>query len=331
MRSRLITALLVTFAALPALGCGGGASASSDEPLPYSDATRDASALAPPDATEAHQVADEVFEGPLVECPTPPPPEPQAPARWDEAQREASGEDEVTGTVSGRLVHPSGEAIAGMRMLACTPSICYWDETDNDGRFVVSDLSLGPLKMQSGDPSGAHWDILFFHLLTSEDVSELPRDLIVPLREKEEEPLPWEDAAGTLSLAMGALELDVNEGALTYPAGTKDKALTARYLSGSDLPPYDWSPWAGREEETLAFVINPVGVTSSAGVRVRVIAPDLAPCTHYHLWSIDSKTGRVRYSGNASVEEREGQPVLVSSAGALIEELTTLIFSPAEL
>jgi hypothetical protein len=238
-------------------------------------------------------------------------------------------EEPPTGAVAGRLVHPDGQPIEAMRLLACTPSICYWDETDSDGRFLVSDLTLEPLKMQTGDPSGTHLDVIFYHLLETEDVSELPREIIVPLRDGEAA-VAWPEEGGVVTLALGQLELEVGSGAVSYPVGTKDKAVSAMRIEGSDLPPFDWTPWAGREDETFAFVVNPVGVTATPSARIRVLGQDPAPCAMFRLWVVHAKTGALSYAGLMTTETRGGEALLVSSLDATIDEFTTLILSPLE-
>jgi len=252
---------------------------------------------------------------------------PEAPT-GPEAPPAVTDDSAPTGIVSGRVVRPDGSPIEGLRMLACTAAICYWDETDSDGRFLVADLTLEPLKMQTGDPNGAHLDLLFTHLLETEEISELPRDIVVPLRDGE--PTPWSEEGGVVTLAEGALELSAEAGALTYPFGTKEEALTAMRIAGEDLPPYDWTPWAGREAETFAFAINPLGLTADPGATVRVHGVSAPPCSVYRIWGVSGKTGQLLHLGTATVvAELEGE-ALVSDAEVTLGELTTLIFSPLE-
>ena len=238
-----------------------------------------------------------------------------------------AADDPPTGAVAGRLVHANGLPIEGLRMLACTASICYWDETDSDGRFLVTNLTLEPLKMQTGDPNAAHVDVLFYHLLDTTEVSELPRDVIVPL--KDQEPAPWAEGGGAVTLADGALTLSAEADALTYPPGTKDKAVTAYRLAGDDLPPFDWAPWEGREAETFGFVINPLGIEAEPGVSVRVDGVSEVPCGAYRIWSVASKTGSLTHVGTGTVVATEGGSLtLTSEVGSEPVELSTLIISP---
>lgn len=298
--------LLIT--ALVAGGCSGEVSSGRDTEAPASHDTVD---TIEPDSGQAD--ACEVPTGPAPEGPTPP--------------ALVTEEDPPTGSVAGRLVHPDGQPIEGMRMLACTPSICYWDETDSDGRFLVSDLTLEPLKMQTGDPGGTHLDLIFYHLLETEAVSELPSELIVPLRDGEPA-VAWPDEGGTVTLASGQLELEVDPEAVSYPVGTKEKAVSAMRIEGANLPPFDWAPWEGREDETFAFVVNPVGVTVTPHARVRVLGTEPGPCTTFRLWTVKAKTGALSYAGLMTTETRDGETLLVSSPDAEIGEFTTLILSP---
>jgi hypothetical protein len=285
----------------------------------------DAEASAGHDAADTADASPGLAPDAIGECGAPIGPAPEGPM----APPLVTEEDPPTGAVTGRLVHPDGQPIEAMRMLACTPSICYWDETDSDGRFLVSDLTLEPLKMQTGDPSGAHLDLVFYHLLETEDVAELPGDVIVPMRD-DEIAVAWPEDGGVVTLAAGQLELEVGANAVSYPVGTMDKAVRAMRLEGAELPPYDWAPWAGREDETFAFVVNPVGVTVTPSPRVRVLGGDPAPCTTYRLWTVQAKTGALSYAGLMTTDMRDGEALLVSSPDTVIEEFTTLILSPTE-
>ena len=306
----------------------GSADTSTDDPVddtpsnPDTATTRGTDDVGPLSADGGSSAEDIATEGDSGCDPSssPPPTGPVAPAP-------ITDEDAPTGTVAGRLVHPDGSPIEAMRMLACTASICYWDETDSDGRFQVSDLTLEPLKMQTGDPDGAHLDLLFYHLLDTEEVSELPQEIIVPLRD-EQEPTPWSDEGGTVTLANGALELHAESGALTYPFGTLEEAIRAMRVEGPDLPPYDWAPWSDAVDDTFAFVINPVGLAVEPGATVRVHGVTDAPCTVYRIWSVAAKTGGMTYAGTATVIETEDGLTLVSDTDATIHEVTTLVFSP---
>jgi len=257
-----------------------------------------------------------------TECSTEIPAAPTGPT----APEPVADEDPPTGTIAGRLVHLDGEPIEALRLLACTASICYWDETDADGRFEVTELTLEPLKMQVGDPKGEHLDVVFYHLLDTTDVSEIPADIVVPRRGGE--PVPWSDEGGMVSLADGELELEVEPGALTYPFGTKDKGVRAMRMEAEDLPPYDWTPWAGQESETFAFVINPVAIAVDPGATLRVHGLSSAACSVYRVWSVSAKKGTVSHAGTATVAEVDGALTLVTDPDAAITELTTLIFSP---
>jgi hypothetical protein len=237
-------------------------------------------------------------------------------------------ENAPTGSVAGRLVRPGGQPIEGLRMLVCTAAICYWDDTDSDGRFLVTALTLEPLKMQTGDPNGAHLDLVFYHSLETTEISELPGHVTVPLREGEA--VPWSDEGGTVTLADGQLVLDAAAGALTYPFGTLQEAVRAMRIEGTDLPPYDWAPWEGREEETFAFVVNPVGIEAEPSATVRVHGVSDAPCSVYRIWSVTSKSGGLTYAGTATVVDTDDGLALVSDPDATIEGLTTLIFTPLE-
>ena len=250
-----------------------------------------------------------------------------APELGPEAPPLVADENAPTGSVAGRLIAPDGQGISGLRMLACTPSICYWDETDGEGRFLVSDLALGPLKMQTGDPSATRLELIFYHWLDDEGTSELAEAVTVPLLPADD-PVPWSEAGGSVLLAGGQLELIAEPESITYPFGTKEESVRARRVPGSQLPHYDWTPWAGEEADTFAFVINPTGIEVEPVASLRVIDDTLAPCDAYRIWSVASKDGRVTYAGIATVEEREGTLVLESIEGAALNELTTLIFSP---
>ncbi|MGB0588210.1 MAG: hypothetical protein ACPGU1_00900 [Myxococcota bacterium] len=302
---------------LAALALGG---CESDPVQPGGSGENEGHDTAPPSDATATTESD-ASEG-CEASPGPPPEGPTAPPL-------VTDEAPPTGAVTGRLVYPDGQPIEAMRMLACTPSICYWDETDSDGRFLVSDLTLEPLKMQTGDPSGAHLDVIFYHLLETEDVSSLPHDIIVPLRD-DEAPVAWPEEGGAVTLAAGQLELQVEAGAVSYPVGTKEKAVRAMRLEGTELPPFDWTPWAGREDETFAFVVNPVGVTVTSSAQVRILGQTPGPCAVYRLWVVHAKTGALSYAGLMTLEARDGEAILVSAPDAVIDEFTTLILSPVE-
>jgi hypothetical protein len=234
------------------------------------------------------------------------------------------GEPECCGTVQGRVVTTAGDPLAGAYVLVCNADFCVSGETDGDGKYDVSDLTLVEYKIKVQGSQLGYANMLFFQDLAVKDVVTAPRDLVVVESTGTME--PWvPDEGGTVTLAGGMLELSVDPGDLKYPLGFTKEVLAVSVPIDA-LPPYDQEPWVGSEEGAFAFYLNPVGVKALEGVfSFRVLGANAVADATYSVWAVDDKTAHMEPVGNATADA-DGN--IVSDADCGMKLLSTLLILP---
>lgn len=229
-----------------------------------------------------------------------------------------------TGHVLGRIVGPDGAGLAHLKVIACTDSTCVRGETDDQGRYDIDGLLLLPQKMQVfGSPKG-YVDFYYFQDVTADNPNTAPRDIVTfPLPEM----TPWPKAeGGPVTIAGGALTLDADAGGFRYPLGAAQE-VGALKVGTADLPPLDAEPWVGHAAQTLAFVIQPLGVEAMDGAafRVATVGAGLTPDAAYTAYTVDSKHGTLHELGALTVDAA-GELVVPRSMG--LTKLGQLFFVP---
>lgn len=236
-------------------------------------------------------------------------------------------------SVSGRIVTTDGEPVVGVKVLCCTMSVCYADETNDEGIYEVGDLSLGPWKLQL---LGAAIDAATF--VWWQDVTDAAdhpanRDIFaVPM---EGTAVSWpEDEGGTVVIADGELELSVlpiegdegPEAPLEGPIGWDD-TIRAVKVPTDHLPPYDIEPWTSGDG-TIAFHIDPFKLHGNVPVGLRLLGGDYGSAGDvYDLYSVNLDYATLDLVGQAVVAE-DGN--LVAADDANLIDLSTLVLVPGE-
>jgi hypothetical protein len=230
----------------------------------------------------------------------------------------------VTGSVQGRLVSTSDAPIAGAYVLVCNAAECVSGETNADGKYDVVDLDLGPYKVQALVSGGGFVDMDYHQEVVSAEPTVAEKDIVAV--DAVEDPIAWpKDTAGDVVVAAGALRLTALPDDLKYPLGL-EQVVHAAPVDAQILPPYDETPWVGKEAQTLAFHINPVGLkTKETAFTFAVLGAGAAEGTQYDVWAVDSDWGKVHPVGTATANANDE---IVSDAGGTLMELTTLILAP---
>ena len=230
----------------------------------------------------------------------------------------------VRGSVAGKIVNASGNGLMGMRLLACTDSLCMSGETDANGEYLFENLAVEPLKMQLEDPSKVYLTILFYQDVVADQRSVLSRPVVMPKVQGSAAALS-EANGGTASVAGGALTLTAASGVLEYPFGYNDDEVFGEYVGGADIPPYNVEPFLADVENAFAFMLQPVGTKSSQAVSFtisdHVTQPEL---TVYDVYEVTGKA-KLNAIGTATVNASGD---LVSDAATNWTELTGLVLVP---
>jgi hypothetical protein len=231
------------------------------------------------------------------------------------------------GAITGRIVNEEGRALADMRVLCCSHSICYTESTDADGQYLIGGIPVDDVyKMQAADPTQEYSGLYYYQEIRADEVSELPRDVILPRRESE--PVEWlKETGGAVTLAGGALELVAAADSLDYPIGLEEM-ISGDRIPGTILPPYTAEPWAGRSEQLITFTFNPSPISSMAPVQLRVTADDVGvEGSVWTIYSINPDSAAPDVVGTATVN---GDGVLVSDEDAMLLNMLTIILAPRD-
>ena len=230
-----------------------------------------------------------------------------------------------TGQLSGRVVDAQGEPAPGLKMICCTDNMCINAETDDNGVYLFTNVFVEPTKIQILAASETILDILYFQNVVADVTSTLSKDVV--LFTTQEPYAPWPvTSGGSVSLAGGLLELTADPDTLKYPLGTQIEELRAQAINVADLPPFDALPWEGSENDSFAFLMDPLHIEASETVQMRVATNgQFNEGTIFQIWAVHSDKATLVDSGEAIVD---ADGFIVSTDGVSITHLSMLILAP---
>lgn len=230
-----------------------------------------------------------------------------------------------TGSIAGRVVNRSGASIEGLKVLACSPSLCMTADTDANGEYLFTDMNIEPRHVQITDLSETYMGLLYYQDVIANELNVLSRFVVLPDLSGPPTSLPVA-TGGAVTLADGALELTVPADAITYPFGYNDEVIQSEMLSGEEIPPYDVEPWMPFKADSLAFAFFPANTISSEPVSLKVTQGITQPeGSKYFIWTADFSYGTLHEVGTATVN---AQGHLISDADAMVKDLTTIVLIP---
>lgn len=234
--------------------------------------------------------------------------------------------DKPVGCVYGKLVDGGGNPVKGARVSVCTDVECLIGTTADSGAYDIQGLSVGPHHVEVlGEPLGV-FTMVWWQDVPAGVQSRLSKPVRVhPLAGATK--VPWAPATGgKVVLADGRLELEADKDALKYAPGTLDKSVTAIEIDVDELPPFDITPWKGKEAASRAFIINPFPLKSSTPIKLRIIGePGVAVSTPYRVYAADPVWGNLEDVGLVTAD---GSGDLVSASGGALKDLTTIVIVP---
>jgi uncharacterized protein involved in high-affinity Fe2+ transport len=223
-------------------------------------------------------------------------------------------------TVVGKVTDDAGNGVDGIMILACDDDSCITTKTDGSGEFTVG-VPVGWRKMQvMGTPKGFA-SMNFFQNVESADAPVQTGDIVVITASADPAVAFPAAEGGTAVLVGGALTVTAAAGVAVYPIGQTEE-VTAVKVAAAHLPPYDMdAPWAGKEEATLAFHINPLPVKAASeeqsfGFTVTGGTGD------YTVYYVNDHYGTL-HEGDAVSADADG------NVSGTVPVLTTLILVPA--
>ncbi len=240
----------------------------------------------------------------------------------DDTTRDSSKADTA---VAGRVVSLDGEPIAGVKVLACTPTTCITNTTVSDGTYLSTVAGDEPRKMEVLGGQLGFATMVWYQDVVVGETAWLPRDVHLPVFV--DDPQPWlVDEGGEIVVAEGQLELQAQPGALVYPLGTFVEQIRAVELDPALLPPHDVEPWAGTEAKSLAFVFDPFDLHATTPVSfVAHPGADLDEGAIFSVWTADGLHGTMHEVGTATVD---AAGAIVADPETGISAFTTLVFVP---
>lgn len=225
--------------------------------------------------------------------------------------------------VGGRLVDETGAPVANLAIGACTLDVCIRSNTNADGRYTIGRLTVNSQKMLVFGVAKGYAQMIYYQDVTPGVLATAPHDVV--LHKLAAPDVDWLAATGgTVTLANGNLELTAAADTLLYPIGAEEK-VAALEIDVADLPPFDIEPWAGHEEHTRAFIVNPYPLHASAPVTVRVLgATGTAAGDKFRVYAAHSVKGMLEDKGVATAD---GNGAIALTDGTLTD-LTTIVVVP---
>jgi hypothetical protein len=203
--------------------------------------------------------------------------------------------------LGGVIVDDAGEPVGGLKVLCCNSELCIVGDSAADGSYLFWAIDEGPRKMEIFDPMGQHARMMFHQVAVAGRRTDLSRPVI--LARAIEGHQPWPAAVGgVVELAQGALTLTVSPGALHYPPEIDEEVIGVHQFRVEDLPPSDREPWIGLEDQSYAFLFDPLRLDSDAPVQLRFTPPiPLAEGLAFRLWTVDHVLAELVDAGTARV------------------------------
>jgi hypothetical protein len=224
------------------------------------------------------------------------------------------------GAVEGKVTDDAGNGVEGIMILACDDDSCITTKTNGSGEYAVA-VPVGWRKMQvMGTPKGFA-SMNFYQNIENADAPAQAGDIVVITASADPAVAFPAAEGGTAVLVGGALTVTAAAGVAVYPIGQVEE-VTAVKVSAAHLPPYDMdAPWAGKEEGSHAFHINPLPVKAASeeqsfGFTVTGGSGD------YTVYYVDDHYGTL-HEGDAVSADADG------NVSGTVPVLTTLILVPA--
>lgn len=188
--------------------------------------------------------------------------------------------------VSGLLLDEEERPLPWELVMACRPEVCFYANTDAEGRFVFRIDRSGRVLIKTAEVLTASPRRAPLMAPVSVDAGaflELGR-LYVPFL-PEGSLLPGSEGPVTVDLGDG-LSMDLIPEALDLPPGRTRTGVAARRLPASQAPPY---PGIGREEILAVYALHPFAATSEIpiGVRIESALPSGTPVAFRTIDEVD--------------------------------------------
>jgi hypothetical protein len=231
----------------------------------------------------------------------------------------------IVGGITGRILNRGRAPLAGLKIMACSSSICRTSDTDANGEYLFTDLIVEPRHVQVYDFSNVYLSVLYYQDVFPNEVNVLSRDVILPDLTTPPRSLPVA-TGGTVVLADGAFELTVAPNTLEYPMGYDEEVIQAERLAGEEIPPYDIEPWLSQAEHSFAFAFYPHKIKTTESAHFTIKAGITQPeGSKYQIWTAHFTTATLHRVGTATVEATGH---LVSDPDSTIKDLTTVLLIP---
>lgn len=209
-----------------------------------------------------------------------------------EVEGEDTGDDDGPG-LRGRLVDANDQPLAGVEVLACQATTCYYGDSDADGRFsfVIEPPAEIALKTHANLASVPRLaaalvpvDLIDTAVVELGDVHvpELPDGVVLG---------PPSDELQTWLVGDG-LELSLRSADLTPAIGEFLYDVAACWIPPENVPSYDELEGT---QVLAVYALHPFAASSASviGVRVPVDAPDGTPVTLRTLSHLDGNVADV--------------------------------------
>jgi len=223
------------------------------------------------------------------------------------------------GHLEGRIQTADGEPVPNIDILCCSPSTCLIYTTDETGSYTYTDISIGPRKMRTFDPSERYRSALWHQVVAEEETTGLRRPVVMFEGQARAE---WDER--TIVVADGRLELTAPESGMIF--STDDHSFAGREVTPEQFSPPDVDPWGNDSTGVIAFLFEPAHVHAEGAIQVVVKLGDPEQVgAFYDVWTLDDSSAAASKVGQATVNA-EGD--LVTDADCQVHALEALAFVP---
>jgi hypothetical protein len=222
--------------------------------------------------------------------------------------------------VRGRLIDADGHALAGVEVLACQATTCFYGDTNDEGRFefVIEPPADVALKTHANLASVPRMAAALVPVDIVDDAIVELGDVYVP--ELPEGVVLEQASEGVEVCVLGeGLELSLRSADLTPSVGEFLYDVAASRIPSEHVPAY---PELGDAQVLAVYALHPFAATSASPIGVRV-AVDVPNGTEVELRTLSHLDGNVAEVVTAVVENGEA----VTAPGVGITRLTYLIVS----
>lgn len=235
------------------------------------------------------------------------------------------GSGKAVGCVAGALTDPSGKALEGLRVSACTDVTCLTGTTDADGLYRIEGLPIEPHKMEVLGVAKGYLTMCFYRDITAGTPSIIEHVVRLPALPAAK--VAWPAATGgTAEVLAGRLVLEAAPETLKYPLGTEVQEAVAIEVPVADLPPFDVAPWVGKEGKSRAFMVQPFPLKATESASLTLLGEKgVAAGTPYRLYAANALSGKLEEAGMLVADDAGA---LVMQPGGSLKNLTTLVIVP---